>query len=104
MNLNHVIDNKHKLGPRDSREIILDVHQIYWHCTGYYVLFSASTQRWIICRKYVKKSRVASFKSMRYQAAQFYDTLFEVFETIKGEPAFLCKEFKNFKFNVSIAF
>ena len=86
-----------------------------------YVLFSASTQRWDILKKCVKKltvkplsetrweCRVDSVKAIRYQATEIFDALLEVADNTSDSMAHsqalsLANELKEMKFVVSIVF
>ncbi|XP_067130868.1 zinc finger MYM-type protein 1-like [Centruroides vittatus] len=86
-----------------------------------YVLFSASSKRWLILLKYIKEltvkplcdtrweCRIQSVKAVRYQIGEFYDALFEISEItedpqIKSEAESLGNAMKDYKFLVSLVF
>ena len=86
-----------------------------------YTLFSASTKRWGIFRKYVKglsvkplsetrwECRMESVKAVRYHLAEICDALYDLFKNTddaqaKSDAESLCNNVRNYKFIVSLVF
>ena len=86
-----------------------------------YTLFSASTKRWAVFKKYVPRlsvkplsitrweCRIDSFKAIRYQVGEVYDDLVKISEItiepmVKAEAESLANQLKEYKFCVSLIF
>ena len=86
-----------------------------------YTLFSASTKRWAVFKKYVPglsvkplsitrlECRIDSVKAIRYQVGEVYDALVEISEItnepmVKAEAESLANQLKDYKFCVSLIF
>ena len=84
-----------------------------------YTLFSASTKRWAVSKKYVPrlsvkplsitrwKCRIDSVKAIRYQVGEVYDALVKIPEItnepmVKAEAESLANQLKDYKFCVSL--
>ena len=86
-----------------------------------YTLFSASTKRWAVFKKYVPglsvkplsitrwECRIDSVKAIRYQVGEVYGALVEISEItnepmVKAEAESLANQLKDYKFCVSLIF